>query len=393
MAVIIRQRTRAWIRLLIFTGCVVLLWPAAPLDAWKNVLFSISPYLAFSRITATASWTPWMIPALVFMVVCFFRRRFFCRYVCPTGYALEQCGRWKRRDARRDARIPVMARPMAWIVIGGMAAGYPFLLWLDPLSLFGGVGGLFGMADRSPAWITAIPFLLLVLFTLLLPRVWCGRVCPLGGLQDVLADARSAVRRMRGEAGEAEPRGRRAFLFLLGGLPVGVAMRCWGGATPVVRPPGAASSDVFNGLCSRCGMCSNVCPQKIIQPDLTATGVAGLLTPVLSFRNGYCDEWCERCTQVCPTGALRPLTLEQKQAESLGLAEIDHPACLAWGERKHCVVCQEFCPYHAIDLIDHAGIPCPVVNAARCRGCGACEKECPVLGTKAIQVKPVLAQS
>ena len=321
-----------------------------------------------------------MIPAVVFLVVCFFRRRFFCRYVCPTGYALEQCGQRKRRDARRDARLPLIAHPVAWVSLGALAAGYPFLLWLDPLSLFGGAGSLFAVIQRPSAWIAAVPFLLLLLFTLLLPRVWCGRVCPLGGLQDLLADARGAVRRLFQGTDHVDPRQRRAFLWLLGGLPVGVALRGWGAPAPVVRPPGAASASVFNGLCSRCGMCSSICPQGIIQPDLTATGVAGLLTPVLSFAHGYCDEWCDRCTQVCPTGALRPLTLDEKRAEQLGVAEIDHPTCLAWGEQKHCVVCQEFCPYQAIELIEHDGLACPVVDADRCRGCGACEKECPVLG-------------
>lgn len=391
MVIFTGQRVRSRVRFFIFAMSALALSPLITHDALTQLFFAMSPYLAFSRMTATASWTFWMGIAAVFVMLVFLRRRFFCRYICPTGYLLEKCGAWKKRDPRRGSRIPIIARPLAWLCLGSMVGGYPFFLWLDPLSMLGGLGGVYRLYRDPLAWAVATPLLLLVLGTMLYPRVWCGRLCPLGGLQDLLADGRRAFQRMATNGNEPEQRARRAFLVLLAGLPVSLGMRHGRAATKAIRPPGAADEEVFNGLCSRCGRCSSVCPQRIVQPDLGTTGLAGLLTPVLSFRSGYCDEWCERCTRVCPTGALRPLTVEQKQAHPLGLATIVHPRCLAWGEQKHCVVCQEFCPYHAIALIDQGGVPCPVVDADRCRGCGACEKECPVLGGKAIVVKAVVA--
>ncbi len=330
-----------------------------------------------------------MGPALLVLLVVAFRRRWFCRYACPTGFLLAVAGRNSTRAARRRGeRFPQMARPLAWACIGTALAGYPVLLWMDPLSLFCGVSGWPRAASGPALLAVVVPLLLLILGTFLWPGVWCGRICPLGGLQDVVFDAARVLRGNRAATVAAEDPARRGFLVLLAAMPAGWALRSLHLRPRVIRPPGAAAPDVFSGLCSRCGLCTSVCPQHIVAPDLGRTGLAGLLTPVLTFQQGYCDEWCNRCTQVCPTGALRPLSVAEKRADSLGTAVIDRSTCLAWANRKSCVVCQEFCPYHAVTLAEHQGVPCPSVDAARCRGCGACEKECPVRPVRAIQVQP-----
>jgi ferredoxin len=80
------------------------------------------------------------------------------------------------------------------------------------------------------------------------------------------------------------------------------------------------------------------------------------------------------------------LELPQKQWAKLGTAVILQERCLAYAEGKRCVVCQEVCPYGSIRLeqpagqvgADFSGAPVPIVNPAKCFGCGYCEHHCPV---------------
>lgn len=151
-----------------------------------------------------------------------------------------------------------------------------------------------------------------------------------------------------------------------------------------IRPPGATATG-FNARCARCGNCMTACPYGLILPDLGSAGIDGLFTPVLAFRSRnnqqeqFCFQECTACTQVCPTGALRPLTVEQKQQTAIGLARVFRGRCIAWEKQEYCVVCQEYCPYHAIIEVERNGVMCPIVDADKCRGCGACESQCPAL--------------
>ncbi|MBP7276266.1 MAG: 4Fe-4S dicluster domain-containing protein, partial [Kiritimatiellae bacterium] len=109
---------------------------------------------------------------------------------------------------------------------------------------------------------------------------------------------------------------------------------------------------------------------------------------------GACEEFCNDCARVCPTGAIRNLGVEEKRQLQIGVAKVTRDDCLAWTEGEHCMVCQEFCPYGAIDTrTSRAGIPRPVVNEKKCRGCGFCQNACPAIRNgKAILVHGVDAQ-
>jgi len=185
---------------------------------------------------------------------------------------------------------------------------------------------------------------------------------------------------------------RRFFLmFLLGGI-AGWAFVTKKSGAAVIRPPGAVAENIFTGLCSRCGNCINVCPESIIIPDFGASGLRGLLTPILKYRHGYCNEWCAKCLDSCPTSAIRRLSLEQKRITVIGRVQIDKSLCLAWTKREHCMVCQEFCPYQAIATVKNNGVNCPEVKEEVCRGCGACENQCPAIPQPAIVVQCIPSQ-
>ena len=61
-------------------------------------------------------------------------------------------------------------------------------------------------------------------------------------------------------------------------------------------------------------------------------------------RIGYCEYNCTLCGQVCPTGAIKRLPVEEKRKVKLGLAEVDRSHCLPWKGDSDCIVCEEHCP-------------------------------------------------
>lgn len=164
-------------------------------------------------------------------------------------------------------------------------------------------------------------------------------------------------------------------------------------STAAIRPPGALPERAFLARCVRCGLCMTVCPTNTLQPLWTEAGAAGLFSPVLTPRRGPCEPGCHRCGQVCPTRALLPLPLAEKQAVKVGTARVLRHRCLAWEEDKACLVCDEVCPYDAVELIRQPGlaVAVPVVREERCAGCGFCEFHCPVRAERAIVVEPASA--
>jgi len=146
----------------------------------------------------------------------------------------------------------------------------------------------------------------------------------------------------------------------------------------LLRPPGAAGGERFTGLCIRCGNCIRACPAGIIEPASGSDGIAGFLAPVIRFEEDYCREDCHRCTQVCPSGAISQLSLEEKNAAPIGVAKVDASICLLSDDRE-CDICARACPYEAIDIVwsEEEYLALPRVDAKRCPGCGACEVLCP----------------
>ena len=165
----------------------------------------------------------------------------------------------------------------------------------------------------------------------------------------------------------------------------------------LIRPPGALEEPKFLQTCVRCGECMKVCITGGLQPTLLEAGLEGLWTPVLVPRIGFCEFRCTLCGQVCPTGAIKRLPLEEKQQVRLGHAAIDKGRCLPFAHATPCIVCEETCPtpkkaiwIEEVTVRDREGNPVrlqqPHVDLTKCIGCGACEKHCPVADQPAIYV-------
>ncbi len=127
-------------------------------------------------------------------------------------------------------------------------------------------------------------------------------------------------------------------------------------------------------------------------------GLEGFWTPLLTPRLGYCDYSCNTCGQVCPTGAIPRLTLEEKHAQVIGTAYIDRNRCIPWTDSRSCIVCQEVCPLPEKAIVldeveavtgdnETVRVQRPRVIRERCLGCGLCENRCPLKSQAAIRVR------
>lgn len=159
-------------------------------------------------------------------------------------------------------------------------------------------------------------------------------------------------------------------------------------ATPIV-PPGAWSARHFAQHCTACQLCVSACPNDVLRPS---TGLEKLMQPEMSYERGYCRPECNRCSEVCPAGAIKPITIEDKSSTRIGHAVWIKKNCVALTDGVDCGNCARHCPSGAILMVpseadDPESIKIPVVNTERCIGCGACENLCPARPFSAIYVE------
>jgi MauM/NapG family ferredoxin protein len=171
-----------------------------------------------------------------------------------------------------------------------------------------------------------------------------------------------------------------------------------------LRPPGVLDDGEFLKKCVRCGECIKVCLRSALYPALFQTGIYGVFMPILIPRLGYCEYNCNLCGQVCPTGAIPNLPLEQKKKSVIGIAVVDKNHCLPYAKKINCIVCEEHCPvpekaikFELFTEKDYEGkkvvLKRPYVVDQLCIGCGICENKCPLEGKSAIEVFPTAKKS
>lgn len=155
-----------------------------------------------------------------------------------------------------------------------------------------------------------------------------------------------------------------------------------------IVPSGSVSINNLETHCTGCQLCVSECPNGVLRPS---GGLMNFMQPEMSFERGYCRPECTRCGDVCPTGAIRPITIEQKTAIQVGHAVYVRHNCVAAHTEDECGLCARHCPTGAIQMVPlrHKGrdVLVPAVNEERCIGCGKCEHLCPARPFPAIYVE------
>lgn len=238
----------------------------------------------------------------------------------------------------------------------------------------------------------------------------CEKKCPAGSinLKDKIIDNESCLRCMEcfsscisgnikyGSAKKArEPyfnKSRRNFIAVSALLIAGFAA---GAGSSVLKkkniiknkirgifPPGAGSPEQFFLKCTDCRLCVANCPAEVIRPGNSARAAVHI-----DYSKGKCDYNCKICSDVCPAGALKRMSLEEKQICRIGLVQRFPDIC------TNCGICVSECPAHALEIEEIGGISKLNYNAGLCIGCGACEFACGTKPEKAIRVVGIVKQS
>lgn len=158
--------------------------------------------------------------------------------------------------------------------------------------------------------------------------------------------------------------------------------------TPLT-PPGSLSAQNMARHCTACQLCVAECPNDVLRPS---TDIMKLMQPTMSYERGYCRPECNRCSEVCPAGAIKPIKHEDKSSIQIGHAVWIKKNCVPITDGKECGNCARHCPAGAITMIssnpkDDTSPKIPAVNTSRCIGCGACENLCPARPFSAIYVE------
>jgi ferredoxin-type protein NapF len=359
---------------------------AIPL-AWKGLTGFytwLSPLIMLNSVFALKSVVWLNLVALVILILSVFRKRWFCRYLCPVGFGCDWVSSHSLSKGFSVRKIPHVGKWLAISSLFAALAGFPLFIWLDPISVLDGFFASFsgGLSLAGFLSLSGLPVLLLL--HLFFPGIWCSRLCPLGGLLDELTVIRNMFpvkTQKKAESKTGTDSRRRLFLASGAGLAAGLLIpRLFAqDKNNFFRPPGSVPSRLFNVLCMRCGSCIKACPTNILHHRTDPGDVMAWMVPEIRFNKGYCLEKCNLCSRVCSSGAITLFSPDAKSQIIIGIARVEKGKCLL-SQNAECDHCKTACSYSAITIEgEHGNLHMkPVVHHGKCTGCGACAVICPV---------------
>jgi polyferredoxin/formate hydrogenlyase subunit 6/NADH:ubiquinone oxidoreductase subunit I len=235
----------------------------------------------------------------------------------------------------------------AFVLFFSAARGRPLLPWADIFFRLDPLSGLAGMV-AARAWIPRLAWGLVILgLTLLLGRVWCGWICPLGSL---LEWVRLPGARKRGA--NVSPRWRQAKYLLLGATLISAL---FGSLSLLVLDPLAIFTRSFGGL-------------FLVALDRVVTALEGLIYP-LPFLSPLVD-WLENLLR----GPILPA--EARFIAGSGWIFLLLAGILGLNALAERFWCRYLCPLGGLlGLLARFSFLRPVVGSG-CTACGKCSRVC-----------------
>lgn len=155
-----------------------------------------------------------------------------------------------------------------------------------------------------------------------------------------------------------------------------------------ITPPGSVSLAHFQQNCTSCHLCVSKCPSHVLKPAFLEYGLEGIMQPTVYFEKGFCNYDCTVCGDVCPNGAIKPLTVEEKHRTQMGKVVFIEENCIVHLDGTSCGACSEHCPTQALSMVPYRdGLTIPHVNQDICVGCGGCEYVCPARPFRAVYIE------
>ena len=297
----------------------------------------IDPYTVFGSAFSLSAFG--LVFACIIFALVLFKNRFFCTNICPVGCVLGLISKISVNKLYMDENC---------VSCGLCANNCP--------------SGCINHKDKSINNETCVKCLK------------CISVCPKGAIK-------FGVRPVR-----FNPK-RRDFLWMAGAFGVISAGYLAGlnftknitkKIKDIILPAGADDISRMANKCLNCNLCINNCPNKILTK-------AGNNFPVVHIDykqgQGYCKYDCNECSKVCPSGAIKKISLNEKQNTRIAMAVVQEDLC------SRCGLCAGECPKNAIKFDSSKSAE---VISSLCIGCGKCAKKCPA---KAIELFAVNKQS
>jgi len=370
-------------------------------------------------ITALALFSGLIVLTLVF-------GRFYCSIICPFGILQELLSLIVKPKNNCSKSFPVkyfIAALVFGALIGGSAL---FIRYIDPYTIFGSAVTLsiFGL-------IAALAVLAIVFFK---NRFFCSNICPVGAVLGLISKIsflkvdidkekclscglcskncptgsinhkekivnnetcikclkcldickKDAIKYKKSTKNIPFSPNRRTLIL------AGSALLVFGGAIKtgfeisknfiakikgIILPPGAINENRTANKCLNCNLCLNNCPTGILTRADSKFPVVHI-----DYTKGekHCKFNCKKCSEVCPSGAIKKMTLDEKQRTRIAMAYIDPEKC------DSCGICRVKCPVSAI-FKDSNGKS--AVDGSKCIGCGLCAAHCPNQAIEIFSIK------
>lgn len=388
--------------ILAFTG---IFYPVSFLD----IEFSALSQRLLCNISAAA-----IILFLVLIIITLIFGRIYCSLLCPLGILQELAALMIYRKENQAGKNHIFKYILSGLVFGVLIAGSVlFIRYTDPYTIFGSAisGTVFG--------ITAVFIILIIVF--FKNRFFCTNICPVGAVLGFISKIsvnkmymtdnciscgmcerncpaacidvgdnkidnercikcfkcmslcpKNAIKYSREPKGEVKFNIKRreiirglAFIAALGaGFAMGINLtkNTTKKVKNIILPAGSKNTERMQNTCLNCNLCIDNCPNKILTKADDKFG-----TVHIDYEKGkkYCKYNCYKCSQVCPSGAIKKISLEEKQKTRIAMAVINDNC-------TGCRACLEKCPKDAITYENKMA----KIDSAKCIGCGKCKIYC-----------------